>query len=130
MSSRDGVVFEVYGASVVEPLLNAVGVVEPFDVVEQGGAQRRSGRPVAALMDPGEFAFDGGEERLDGGVVVAAADGTERLVELEFGQSARERQRGVDGAAIGVMHQAVIRSSPLEGHQQRSTDEVSVDGIA
>jgi hypothetical protein len=40
--SCDRAVFEVYGAAVVEALLNSFGVVEAFDVVEQGGPQRRS----------------------------------------------------------------------------------------
>jgi hypothetical protein len=66
--SRDRVVFEVYGAAMVEALLNPFGVVEAFDVVEQGGPQGGSSRPGRALMDPGKFAFDGGEEGLDCGV--------------------------------------------------------------
>ena len=43
-------------------------------------------------MDPGQFAFEGREEGLDGGVVVTAAHDAEGLVQLEFGQSGRERQ--------------------------------------
>ena len=42
MLSRDSVVFEVYGAVVVEALLNPFRVVEAFDVVEQGGPKHRS----------------------------------------------------------------------------------------
>jgi hypothetical protein len=76
LSSRDGVLFEVYGAEMTEAPLNSCGVVEAFDVGEERGPQRGSGRPGGALMDPGELAFDGGEEGLDDGVVVAAADRT------------------------------------------------------
>jgi hypothetical protein len=35
------------------------------------------------LVDPSEFSFEDGEERLDGCVVVAALDRAEGLVELE-----------------------------------------------
>jgi hypothetical protein len=41
--SRGGVVLEVYGASMASAPLNALGVVERFDVIEQRAAQRRSG---------------------------------------------------------------------------------------
>jgi hypothetical protein len=61
-----------------ETPLNALGVVEGLDVVEERGSQLSAGRPLRVVVDPGEFAFEGGEERLDGGVVVAAADGAER----------------------------------------------------
>src|SRR4051794_12454679 len=97
----------------VEASLNSFGVVEAFDVVEQGGPQRGSIRPNGALMYPGELAFECGEERLDGGVVVAAADRAEGLIQLEFGEPAGERQRGVNGAAVGMMNHAPIRSSAL-----------------
>ena len=122
--------FEVYGAAVVQSLLNAFGVVEAFDVVEQRGPQRGSGRPVGALMDPGELAFDGGEERLDGGVVVAAADGAEGLIKLEFGEPAGEGQRGIDRASIRVMDHPPVRSAALEGHHHSIANELGVDGRA
>ena len=92
VSSRRGVVFEVYGAAMVEALLNALAVVKAFDVVEQRSAQRGSGRPCGALVDPGQFTFEGGEERLDGCVVVAAANRAEGLLELEFGEPSGEGQ--------------------------------------
>jgi hypothetical protein len=78
--------------------LDALGVVEAFDVVEQCGAQRRSGGPGLGGMDPGELALERGEERLDCGVVVAVAGATEGLVELEVGDTLGEREARVDGA--------------------------------
>jgi hypothetical protein len=77
---------------VVEAPLNALGVVERLDVVEQRGSELSSGRPLGVVVDPGEFAFDSGEEGLDGRVVVAAADRAERLVELELGEAGGEGQ--------------------------------------
>jgi hypothetical protein len=60
------VLFVVGWAAVSEALLDALGVVEAFDVVEQYGSEAGAGRPVLGGMDPGELAFEGGEERLDG----------------------------------------------------------------
>jgi len=80
-------------------------------------------------MDPGELTFESGEERLDRGVV-AAADRAEGLIQLELGEPAGERQRGVNGAAVGVVHHPPVGSSPLEGHQQRVADQFGVDGAA
>jgi hypothetical protein len=110
-----------------ETPLNALGVVEGLDVVEERGSQLSAGRPLRVVVDPGEFAFEGGEERLDGGVVVAAADGAERLVELKCGEARGEGQRRVDRAAIGVVHYAAIGSATLEGHEQGVADELGVD---
>ena len=69
-------------------------------------------------VDPGELAFEGGEERLDGGVVVAVAGGAEGLVDLEVDDALGERQGGVGRAAVGVVHDASIRSPALEGHDE------------
>jgi hypothetical protein len=78
--SRGRVVLEVYGALVVKASLDASGVVEALDVVEQRGVQ-------GDHFGRGGSRLEGGEERFDGGVLVAAADGAERLVQLEVGQA-------------------------------------------
>ena len=70
-----------------ESLLDALGVVEAFDVVEQRGAELGSGVPDLGGMDPGEFTFECREEGFHCRVVVAVAGGSERLGELEFGDA-------------------------------------------
>ena len=58
-------------------------------------------------MDPGQLAFESGEERFDRGVVVAVAGGTERLGELEVGNRF-ENARSVGRATVGVVHRATV----------------------
>ena len=53
---------------------------------------------------------------------------TEGLVELEFGDAPRERKRRVDGAAIGVVHDAAVGSPAIERHDQRVGDQLGGDG--
>ena len=122
--------FVVGGALMAEPALNAIRVVEALDVVEERGAKVGSVRPGCRVVDPGEFAFEGGPEGFDGGVVVAVAGRAEGLVELEFSDALRERERGVGGATVAVMHDAAVRTAPLEGHQQGVGDEFAVRGVA
>jgi hypothetical protein len=105
-------------------------LVRCLDVVEQRRAQSGSGGPVLGGVDPGELAFEGGEERLDGGVVVAVAGGAEGLVDLELDDALGERQGGVGGAAVGVVHDSSIRPSALERHDERVGDELGVGGGA
>ena len=65
------------------------------------------------MLDPGEFAFEGGPEGLDRSVVVAVAGGTERLVEFEVGDSLRERQRRIRSATVAVVHDTTVRAATL-----------------
>jgi hypothetical protein len=58
VSSDGGDVLVGGGAVVAEALLDALGVVEGFDVVEHGGAELGSGGPGGALVDPGELALE------------------------------------------------------------------------
>ncbi len=81
-------------------------------------------------MDPGQLPFESGEEGLDGGVVVAAADGAEGLIQLQLAQTSGEGERRVDRAAIGMMHHPAVGSSPCEAHHQRVADELGVDRAA
>lgn len=67
-----------------ESVLDVFWVSQAFDVVEQCRAEGCSGRPGPGGVDPGGVAFEGGEERLDRGVVVAVAGGAEGLAGLEF----------------------------------------------
>ena len=92
------------------------------------GAQLGWALPGRGVVDPGEFAFEGGPEGLDRGVVVAVAGGTERLVEFEFGDALGEGERCVDRAAVGVVHDAAVGSTAVEGHDQRVGHEIRVDG--
>jgi hypothetical protein len=62
--------------------------------------------------------FEGGEERLDGGVVVAVAGGAEGLVDLELDDPLGERQGGVGGAAVGVVYDSSIWPAAVEGHDE------------
>jgi hypothetical protein len=85
----------------VEASLNALGVVERFDVVEQRGPQVRSRRPLAVVVDPGELTFEGGEEGLDGGVdapIVVKLPPAGPLAWLAAGASV-PRSRGQVGAS-------------------------------
>ena len=124
--SRDGVLFEVYGAAMAKASLNSCGVVEAFNVGEESGPQRCSSRPGGSLMVPGELAFDSGKERLDDGVVVAAANSTERLIQLEFSEPGGERQGGIERATIGMVHHAAVWSTPRERHHQSVADKLGV----
>ena len=45
-----------------EALLDALGVVEVFDVVAQGVGEFGSGGPGLGVVDPGQFSLQGGEE--------------------------------------------------------------------
>ena len=65
--------FEVYGALVPEPLLDALGVVKVLDVVEEGAAELVFGVPAFGVVDPGELSLQSGEEGFYCGVVVAVA---------------------------------------------------------
>ena len=97
---------------------------------------RRPARVAAGRVDlaswTGRARVERGEERLDGGVVIAAANRAERLVEFESSQggirrSARNRRR----AAIGVMNLlAVGQTNPWKQtervHIRRCADLVIV----
>ena len=82
--------FVVGGTLVCQPALDACGVVEAFDVVEERGPELVSVGPAGCAVDPGELAFEGGPEGFDGGVVVAVAGGSEGLVELKLGDALGE----------------------------------------
>jgi hypothetical protein len=85
---------------------------------------------VLGGVDPGELAFEGGEERLDCGVVVAVAGGAEGLVDLELDDALGERQGCVGGAAVGVVHDSSIWPPALEGHDEGVADQFGVRGGA
>ncbi len=84
------VLFVVGGALVCQPALDASGVVEAFDVVEERGPRLVAMSPAGCAVDPGELAFEGGPERLDRGVVEAVARGSEGLIQFEFSDALRK----------------------------------------
>jgi hypothetical protein len=66
----------VVGATLVfQPALDACGVVEAFDVVEERAAKVVSTSPSCCAVDPDELAFECGPEGFDRRVVVAVAGG-------------------------------------------------------
>jgi hypothetical protein len=64
-----------------------------------------------------EFGFEGGEEALGDGVVVAVADAAHRGRDPGIAQLLPEGERGVLAAMVAVVHQVpVTGTAALEGH--------------
>ena len=107
-----------------ESSLDALGVVKVLDVVEERAAELIAGVPVFCVMDPGELSFEGGEEGFYCGVVVTIPGSAKRLMQLEFCDSLRERQRRVGRSAVGVMNGLSLRCSPGGRHDQGLGDQL------
>ena len=71
-----------------------MGVVEAFDVVEDGGAGLVAGGGAGPVQ---EFGLEGGEERLGYGVVVGVASASHRHRDAGLLAAGPERSRGVLG---------------------------------
>ena len=82
-----------------------MGVVEAFDVVEDGGSGLVPGGGAGPVQ---EFGLEGGEERLGYGVVVGVASASHRHRDAGLLAAGPERPRGVLTRFKGSLQQCLV----------------------
>ena len=97
-----------------------MGVIPPFDVLEDGPARFGLGREPVAVE---EFAFERGEEALGHRVVMAVADRAHRGDDAALAAALRERVRRVLAALVAVMDD-LLGAAPRQRHVQRIEDQL------
>src|SRR6476469_82980 len=119
--------FELSWACEVEGGMAPEGIVEPIDVAANGLVGFMAG---VEDSPPDELGFEGLEERLDHGVVVAiplAGDRKQDAVLVELGLIS---DRAILAAAIGVTDQPRCRTAHGQGFAQSGKRQLAMQPVA
>lgn len=123
--SVDG--FELGGRKPAEGGVDAVGIVEGSDGIENGGAGLFVGEEVAAVDEPH---FEGAPNAFQGGVIVALGPAPDGREQIGLGQSCAEITSRVLNAAVGVEEQSRRWLAMRAGHFEGVEGEMGVDLLA
>src|SRR5579862_4733915 len=107
-----GTVFEVARRAEIESAMKADGVIEGFDIVEDGQLGGPAGSEALARRALG---FEGAPEALDKGVVVAVAFAAHAAGQGGCGEGLAVLQGGVLDAAIGMMDELGLGAPLAQG---------------
>ena len=111
----------------IEGAVEALTIIEGFDVIEDGGPGVGMGGEIAAID---EFELEGAPEAFHGGIVIAVALATHGLEEIGLGQSRAEIAGGVLGPPVGVEEQLGSGLTVLQRHGESLENEGGVDPFA
>src|SRR6185436_12726105 len=101
--------------------MQALAVVENFDVVVCRGSRVRDAGPVVVM---GPFLLEGPEEALDHGVVEAVTSTAHAASDAMLLEERLVRPAGVLSATIGVMYELGRRRTRVQRVDQRSFDQL------